>query len=275
MLRAARHMGARLVALQASWDCLTSKGAFPVVPDALLVWGDAGRAEAAAHHRLEPPRVRVVGAPHLTTYGAGRAREANPRLPVVLIAGTSVTYWRDEQRCVAQIVAARAAGEIPPCEIVYRTHPRGATRPGVAGATLQRGAYRLRHSDWQADRAAVESAAIVVSAFSSMLMEAAGAGVPIAVVAFGRTVAHMHYEHSQQFLAAAGSAVCRSPSALIAAIRHALETRVAAPYWAAWRIAERRPIVEIAQAIVDEIRGADQSRHEATPTEEFAKWPRP
>jgi hypothetical protein len=62
-LRAALMLGRPTAALVASWDHLTVRGVFPVIPDAVLVWSEAQIDEAVHIHRLPKDRITAVGAP--------------------------------------------------------------------------------------------------------------------------------------------------------------------------------------------------------------------
>ncbi|MGE0444149.1 MAG: hypothetical protein AB7P99_02900 [Vicinamibacterales bacterium] len=62
VVRAARQRGIRVAVAVASWDNLTNKGLLRVQPDALLVWNEAQKREAAELHGVPPERVVVTGA---------------------------------------------------------------------------------------------------------------------------------------------------------------------------------------------------------------------
>ena len=51
-VKSARRLGVRSALSVASWDNLTSKGLIRVLPDHVIVWNDAQRAEAAALHHV-------------------------------------------------------------------------------------------------------------------------------------------------------------------------------------------------------------------------------
>jgi hypothetical protein len=61
-LRAARRLGVRSALAVWSWDHLSSKALIRVLPDALIVWNDAQKEEAARFHGVPPERVFVTGA---------------------------------------------------------------------------------------------------------------------------------------------------------------------------------------------------------------------
>lgn len=240
LVKAAHHLGIPTVGFAASWDTLTSKGAFAVPPDWLLVWGEENRRQAVEHHGFSPSRVLATGAPHFDVYGDGSAAEpraaflarrgVDPHKRVLLFAGTTVTYWEDEPRLLRALSTAIAQGELKDWLIWYRPHPRRPLREVADVAGLPHvvlddqmarhkaegaSAYSARREDLRHYRSLMESVEAVVTAFSTMIVEAALLGKPSLVVGFGTDVAdsgrliqHARYEHSINLLATPGVTLC-------------------------------------------------------------------
>jgi len=61
-VRTARRLGVRTALCVWSWDHLSSKALIRVPPDAVIVWNDTQREEAAQFHGIPPDRVVVTGA---------------------------------------------------------------------------------------------------------------------------------------------------------------------------------------------------------------------
>jgi CDP-Glycerol:Poly(glycerophosphate) glycerophosphotransferase len=59
----AKKRGVPTAVIVASWDNLSSKGSFPCVPDALLVWNSIMRREAIEFHGISSDLIHVCGAP--------------------------------------------------------------------------------------------------------------------------------------------------------------------------------------------------------------------
>lgn len=242
VLKAARRRGVAIAAFAATWDTLTSKGCFLVRPDALLVWGDENRRHAVEHHGFAPDDVFATGAPHLDVYGPASpgeprerflaARNVDPATRVVLFAGTTLSKWEDEPRQLRALSEAVTGGELKDTTIWYRPHPRRAWRdvaalgdlPGVyvddqvrrQKATAS-SSYSTRGEDLVHYRSLMDACEGVISAFSTMILEAAMLGKPSLVVAFGaddgaprRLFQHTEYEHSVELLASPGITVCGS-----------------------------------------------------------------
>ena len=68
VVKAAKAAGVPVLAMQASFDTLLTKGGFLIPPERLLVWGEASKSAAIEHHGFSATRVTVVGPPHWDCY---------------------------------------------------------------------------------------------------------------------------------------------------------------------------------------------------------------
>lgn len=196
VMKACRAAKVPILAVPASWDTLSSKGGFLVRPDKIAVWGEASRHHALLYHGFWPSQVTITGPPHFFPY-------VRPPIPLrspgyALYAGTSITYHEDEAALVQQLEAAFRG------RIMYRPHPR---RIAVAGVALDRGP--------EPTRAQLDGAAVLVTAFSTMLVEAALCGRPSLVVGFGRStqgtgglLRHADYAHMLDVIQQPGVTLC-------------------------------------------------------------------
>jgi hypothetical protein len=242
LVKAARLRGAPVAAFAASWDTLTSKGFFIVPPDYLLVWGEESHRHAVEYHGFRPERVVATGAPHLDVYGPewpveprekflGR-RGIDPAKRVILLAGTTISYWEDEPHQLRALSQAIRGGELKDCIVWYRPHPRRAYRDVTALGELHGvfvddqvvrqkttgvSSYSTRPEDLGHYRNLLEACDGVVAAFSTLILEAALLGKPSLVVAFGfnddkpdRLLQHSEYEHMADVIATPGVTVSRS-----------------------------------------------------------------
>ncbi len=64
----AKCRGVRTIGMVRSWDNLTTKGGFRVVPDILVVNNEVIKKEAVLIHRIPEQIIRVVGVPHYDRY---------------------------------------------------------------------------------------------------------------------------------------------------------------------------------------------------------------
>ena len=175
-VRAAQTQGVPVLGAPASWDTLTTKGPFLTRPDRLIVWGAASARQAVEQHGFASEAVSAPGPPHFCPYEDGPI----PPGEGVLVAGTSLHYWPDEERIIAGLRQALA-----PVEVAYRPHPR------------RRGAW---DPDVWAVRRDLEPAAAIVAAFSTVVIEGALLGRPSLLVGFGvgphgHALEHRHYDH--------------------------------------------------------------------------------
>jgi hypothetical protein len=247
LVKAARRLGVPSVGFASSWDTLTSKGAFAVRPGYLLVWGAENRRHAVAYHGFDEGRVIATGAPHLDVYADGFEAEPRPEFlarrgvppdrRVLLFAGTTVTYWEDEPRLLRALSEAIEDGRLKDCVIWYRPHPRRPPRdlPDVRSlphvvmddqARRQKAegisSYSMRPEDLRHYRSLMDAVDGVVTAFSTMIVEAALRGKPSLVIGFGvdhtntgRLIQHAEYEHSLHLLSTPGVVLCRSLEELL------------------------------------------------------------
>lgn len=241
LVKAARRSDVPTVAFPASWDTLTSKGFFLVKPDHLMVWGEESFRHAVEYHGFDPQRVFVTGPPHFDIYGPTWPAEPRaeflarrgipPDKRVILFAGTTVTYWADEPIQLQALSRLVETGELADCVIWYRPHPRRASRdleelmglPGVHvdDAILRQKregvGYSILREDLPHYRGLIDTCEGVITAFSTMIIEAALLGKPSLVVAFGlgdhtpeRLLQHAEYEHMRDVISTPGVTLCRS-----------------------------------------------------------------
>lgn len=133
-IKAARALGQRTAAAIFSWDNLTSKGVFQVVPDAVLVWNRAQVKELEDIHKIPAPRALCTGAPSLDFWFEQKPRQSreefcrqhglNPAKPFVTYLCSSQTIARDEHVGVRQLVEflQKDLGDRCP-SILIRPHP--------------------------------------------------------------------------------------------------------------------------------------------------------
>ena len=243
LLKAARARSIPSVAYVAGWDTLTSKGFFLVPPDYLLAWGEESVGHAVKHHGFSRDQVFSTGAPHLDVYGPevpAELREVflsrrgiDPAKRVILFAGTTISYWEDEPLQLRSLSEAVASGELKDCVVWYRPHPRRAYRdveplrdlPGVyvddqviRQKTTGAASYSTRPEDLVHYRSLLDASEGLITAFSTMIIEAALLGKPSLVVGFGRSdgsharlIEHSKYEHSDEVVnKTPGVTLCRS-----------------------------------------------------------------
>ena len=199
----------QIVAAPASWDTLTTKASWLIRPDRLLVWGEASRRHALEHHGFTPNQVTATGPPHFDFYHEPRKV---PRESEVLVAGTTVSYWSDENRFV-DFLRPRVKG------LHHRPHPRrGGSWSWAAMEDL---------------RLHLDAAICVVAAFSTIIVEAALMGKPSLLVGFGKSTHgpamadyHFQLEHMAEVASWPGVHLCRSKEELLTGLEGILNKGV-------------------------------------------------
>lgn len=148
-VKCARRLGLRSAVAVFSWDNLTSKGVFQIVPDAVLVWNRAQVQELEAIHGVPGEKAIPTGAPSLDFWfekqpsvdrdGFCRRHGLPPGRPFLVYLCSSQTIAPDEHVFVREFVRALRArmGEAAP-SVLIRPHPlnlaiwNGFEEPGAA-----------------------------------------------------------------------------------------------------------------------------------------------
>jgi hypothetical protein len=126
-LRLARAHGVESLCLIHNWDNLSSKGAFPVRPNRLAVWGPQSVEFAQRIHGFPPENVTVLGAPSLDPYFHLTPGSTRPPFdfPYVLFAGC---YARFDERRPLELLDRELTRAGSDLRIVYRPHPQRQPR---------------------------------------------------------------------------------------------------------------------------------------------------
>jgi hypothetical protein len=139
-VKAARVMGIPTVVPVLSWDNLTTKGLFHVIPDLTLVWNRSQADEAMSIHGVPQDRIVITGAPFLDKWFEGSVpplEEATFRdrvgldknTPFVLYLGSSANIARDESWLVSKLAASlRASPDERARDMEVLVRPHGANQ---------------------------------------------------------------------------------------------------------------------------------------------------
>ena len=116
-----------------SWDNLTSKGIFQIIPDSVLVWNEKQIIELENIHGVEAEKAIVTGAPSLDTWFEKKPQYSHKDFclqfglrvkPYILYLCSSQTIARDENVFVEELITylQSTLGENCPT-VVIRPHP--------------------------------------------------------------------------------------------------------------------------------------------------------
>ena len=136
-LRSAKRLGIPTAMLVHSWDNLTNKGLIHELPERVVVWNEAQKAEAETLHRVPAGRIVVTGAqawdewferrPSTTREEFCRKVGIDPVHPFVLYVGSSGFIAPDEALFVEQWLRALRSADDPALRevgVVLRAHPQ-------------------------------------------------------------------------------------------------------------------------------------------------------
>jgi hypothetical protein len=256
LMRAARSRRIPTVMLNYNWDNTGSKGPMYFTPDCLCVWGEDMARLAEQVHRLQPERVKVIGAAQFEQYfdpaamQAAAAAAPASAVPRLLFAGNSRGHA--EEKYLLMLDRAVETGELPPLTIVYRPHPWRAPRTDERSfedfgfrhvemdpqlAAHFRGALNAKSKvpdrtfapsmDYNARL--LHSVAGVLTPLSTLALEAALVGVPVLGLNFFSehwlTYALDQFEHLQRIKRCPGVTICHDERRLIADVAALLRAR--------------------------------------------------
>ena len=133
-VKAAAALGIPTVVPVASWDNLTTKGVFQVMPDLIVVWNRALAQEVVALHDVPQERVRITGAPtfdFMFEMEPSLDRESfckrvgiDPARPYVVYLGSSTTISGDETPYARQFTDSLEANpRTRDFSVLVRPHP--------------------------------------------------------------------------------------------------------------------------------------------------------
>ena len=218
VISAAKH-GVPNMILVPSWDNLTSKGLFPVLPNRITVWNDTMRREAVEVHGLAPETVHVTGAPQHDVYADApyatrrdlcAALGFDPGKPYLVYATQTEGTVPDEPELAMEIARAVRDDFGDALSFLVRVHQldrverydRLRKMPGVS-VDAAGGRHLGDYGDRAFDRAASERladtlfhAAVVASTASSISIDAAAVGTPVIGVRFDAGDSAPPYERS-------------------------------------------------------------------------------
>lgn len=117
-IKAARFLGIPTAIIVLSWDNLTTKGLFHVIPDKVLVWNEAHKKEAINIHSVPKDRICITGAPFFDKWFEehGIFKPLVDK-PYILYLGSSRNIIKDETDL---IIKTQKKYGMP---LVVRAHP--------------------------------------------------------------------------------------------------------------------------------------------------------
>jgi hypothetical protein len=133
-IQAARALDIPTMAIVLSWDNLTTKGTFHIIPDAVLVWNDVLVNEAADFHDVPHDKLLVTGAPVFDFWFEMKPKldyasfcdivGINADQPFVLYLCSSKYISGDETAFVKEFAKALGGGEgTQRVKVLVRPHP--------------------------------------------------------------------------------------------------------------------------------------------------------
>ena len=237
-LKAAKYLGIPTAIPVFSWDNLTTKGLYHVLPDILLVWNNAHAKEATAHQGISPEKIKIIGAPLFDEWflnpPGGRAgnKPASSRADfcgkfglrekdhILLYLGSSKNIASDESWLVADLRKALDNAKEPAlrnAQIIIRPHPANSDiyenlKLNDVILIPKKGTLPDTDDALQIFRDSLEHSAAVFNINTSAMIEAIITGKPlIALVTEKYKDAQMDMEYFRQLITTDAAAMAKSP----------------------------------------------------------------
>lgn len=207
LIRWGRKREVPVVFIMNSWDNPAAKAMLVGNPDQLLVWGEQSKVLAQSYLQVTAKNITIMGAAQFDLYtrppqespAAYRQRVGLPlEQKVLLYAGSSKGL--NETRHLERLDAAIESGELQDCAILYRPHPWRSypkeekdffdvTFKHVVMDPTMEACYRMGRTgsrmfvelaDYKNTHITLSAVDAVISPLSTILLEAALHGKPIA-----------------------------------------------------------------------------------------------
>jgi hypothetical protein len=135
--KAANHLNIPTIVPVYSWDNLTTKGLFHIIPDLTLVWNKVQRQEAIAIHAVPDDKILITGSPFFDKWFNSDHMKENrfdfcrrigldPDKPFILYLGSSINIAKDETWLIEEIynrIKSNKDSRIRELRILVRPHP--------------------------------------------------------------------------------------------------------------------------------------------------------
>lgn len=247
LIHEAKKRGVPTIGMVRSWDNLTAKGGFRVIPDTLVVHNEIIKKEAREIHKIPEEKICVVGIPHYDKYrnGAPISRKdfcatlgIAPECPFILYAPVGNRFFTKNSFDREMVMILRSI--LPDgFYLVVRTPPgdpvdmsgvpadpriiidEPGTRFPWAGERLIDTELSPQDDDWLA--ATLAHCELLVSGFTTLVVDAARFDKPIVVVGFDAktplpydesVLRQLEFDHFQPILQSGGARVVRSETEL-------------------------------------------------------------
>jgi len=134
-LFAAKEAGIQTLIHLLSWDNITSKGIFPVIPDHFIAWGELMHEELKEYYGVTEEQVHVCGVPHFDQHIQIKNTDSykkilaefslDPAAPYLFVAMSAPRFAPHEIDIVEWLAAAVSANEFGEnMQLVIRPHPQ-------------------------------------------------------------------------------------------------------------------------------------------------------
>lgn len=237
-LKVAKSLGIKTAIPVYSWDNLTTKGLYHVLPDVLLVWNSAHKKEATQHQGVLPETIKIIGAPLFDEWFVNSSADREDKKPVsiradfcrkfglraedpiLLYLGSSKNIAPDESWLVEALRASLDSARderLRHSQIIIRPHPANSDiydKLKLKDVSLipKKGTLPDTDESMQTFHDSLAHSLTVFNINTSAMIEAIIAGKPlIALVTEQYKDAQLDMEYFRQLIATDAAAMAYSP----------------------------------------------------------------
>ncbi len=255
LLKAARRFRIFSIGMPKSWDNLSTKSFFRVLPDRLLVQSDVMKGHAISFMDMPPRAVETVGFPQFDIYADHtqiipreefcRQLGFDPAKKIILYAAAGDQLAPHDEEVLADLLQAFSGGLQARAQILVRPHPKYKFKdylfsnipylkidyPGFL-VGKEKKEWEFAEEDVQHLMNSLYHADVVVNTASTLIVEAAIFDKPIVVIDYDghaalpvplRVGRHYSFEHLQFIMRSGGVKRVSTAGALFDAVRKYLD----------------------------------------------------
>lgn len=211
-----------VVAVNFSWDNLTTNAKHLRRTNYLIVWNEYMKAEAIKYHNYKEDHVFISGSMRFDYYFSKQVEKTkqeflqekglDPSLPLVIVTTTSHGVYPFHKELIQIIIDAREKGDIPKSNLLVRVHPKDDIAKYEGFASIKnvcvdlpgkkrkmvgdsRHKIEMENDDLMNLHATLKHADVAINYTSTITLEALACDTPVINIGFPKNGYQRHYEY--------------------------------------------------------------------------------
>lgn len=124
LLFSAKKLGVTSVSHILSWDNITTKGKYSIVPDLFISWGRVMTQEIKEYYGFVDKKIKQCGVPHFDRYKNSDRRKSRTKVPTIFY-GMNNHYQTPHEIEIVEWLAKRIESSNLALKLIVRPHPQG------------------------------------------------------------------------------------------------------------------------------------------------------